>query len=358
MTYKVFVINPGSTSTKIAYFENENKLFETSVFHDAPELAKFPTINDQLDYRMELVLKFIKDNNIDLTGVDAIVGRGGASYPVRSGVYEITDELLEDTVSAKGRIQHPANLGPQLARKLQEIYGGRCFIVDSTMTDEYEDIARITGLKSIRRYSHLHALNLKATARVYCKEHGIRYEDGDFIVCHIDGGISVSAHRHGKMVDGNDASGGEGPFTPTRVGGLDTLELLDFIKEIDIPDFRKYCTTSGGFVSHFGTSNADKVHDLVAAGDPEASLVWDAMIYNICKGIGSMATVLEGRVDAIICGGGLLRFADLQEGLRKRCEWIAPIAFYPGEFEHEAMAAGAIRVLSGEEELQVYHRPE
>ena len=223
------------------------------------------------------------------------------------------------------------------------------------MKMDYHKLNLFLGSETIRDMEEMYN---RLRYEPYCKRHGIRYEDGDFIVCHIDGGISVSAHRHGKMVDGNDASGGEGPFTPTRVGGLDTLELLDFIKEIDIPDFRKYCTTSGGFVSHFGTSNADKVHDLVAAGDPEASLVWDAMIYNICKGIGSMATVLEGRVDAIICGGGLLRFADLQEGLRKRCEWIAPIAFYPGEFEHEAMAAGAIRVLSGEEELQVYHRPE
>lgn len=354
MPYKIFVINPGSTSTKLAYFEDEKKLFETSIFHDAPELAKFPTINDQLPYRKQMILDFLKKNSIDLTGVDAIVGRGGGTMPCRSGVYEITDKLLEDARNAAGGVYHPSNLGPQLAKEMQKLYGGRIFIVDSPVTDELADVARITGLSGFYRRAHMHALNLKATARVHCRQTGAKYEEGRYIVCHIDGGMSISAHDHGRIIDSTDAAGGEGPFTPTRTGSLDCLDLLDYLKNKNPAEIRRICCGEGGLASHFGTSNADTVHKLAEDCDPKAILVWDAMIYNICKHIGSMAAVLSGRVDGIVCGGGLLRFADLREQIRSRCEWIAPVSFYPGEFEHEAMAAGALRVLKGEEELQIY----
>ena len=359
MSYKVFVINPGSTSTKLAYFEDENKLFETSVFHDAPELAKFPTVIDQFPYRKQLILDFIRENRIDLTGVDAIVGRGGSSYSVNSGVYEITDLLIRDTEAGKGGVHHPCNLGPRLAKELQEIYGGRIFIVDSPMTDELDDVARITGIPGIYRRSHLHVLNQKGTIRFHCAFHDnakLSYEEGNFIVCHIDGGISIAAHQHGRMIDGNDGAGGEGPFTPTRTGSVDVLDFIDYIAEHpeDPAALRKMCMTGGGLAAHFGTSNADTIHRMVEAGDLKATKVWDAMIYNICKQIGAMATVLHGQVDGIICGGGLMRFHDVADQIRERCEWIAPVSIYPGEFEHEAMAAGAIRVLKGEEKAQIY----
>lgn len=360
MSYKVFVINPGSTSTKIAYFEDEKKLFETSVFHDAPELAKYPTVIDQFPYRKQLILDFIKENKIDLTGVDAIVGRGGSSYSVHSGVYEITDLLIRDTEAGKGGVRHPSNLGPRLAKELQEIYGGRIFIVDSPMTDEFEEVARITGIPGMYRRSHLHVLNQKGTARFHCSfDHGsrsLRYEDGNFIVCHIDGGISIAAHKKGRMIDGNDGAGGEGPFTPTRVGSVDILDFIEYLE--DHPErpevLRKKCMTGGGLAAHFGTSNADTIHKMVEEGNKKAVRIWNAMIYNICKQIGAMATVLEGQVDGIICGGGLMRFHDVVDQIRDRCEWIAPVSVYPGEFEHEAMAAGAIRVLKGEEKVQIY----
>lgn len=372
MSYKIFVINPGSTSTKLAYFEDEEKKFETNVFHDAPELARLGRVKNQLGYRLELIKQFLRDNGIDLTGVDAIVGRGGSSMPCLSGTYEINDKLLEDTVNYVTGVEHPANLGLPLAVELQKEYGGRVFMVDNPKIDEFCDLARITGVAGIQRTSSTHALNIKGTVRMHCRDHGVRYEDGNYIVCHIDGGMTISAHDHGRMIDATNNAAGEGPFTPTRTGSLPVSAVIHYFFDnehkslvgIADTDYRTHeeglraayevLTHNAGLTSYFGTSNADVIHEMVEAGDPKAVRVWDAMIYNICKAIGEMSTVLYGKVDGIVCGGGLLRFGDLQQKIRERCEWIAPVYFYPGEVEHEAMAAGALRVLRGGEEPLVY----
>ena len=372
MTYKIFVINPGSTSTKLAYFEDENKLFETNVFHDAPELARLGAVNNQLEYRLGLIRAFLTENKIDLTGVDAIVGRGGACMPCIGGTYELNDKLLEDTLGAVTGVEHPANLGLALAKELQEEYGGRVFMVDAPKIDEFCDIARVTGIAGINRTSSTHALNLKGTVRLHCRKNGVRYEDGNYIVCHIDGGMTISAHHHGRMIDATNNAAGEGPFTPTRTGALPVSAVIDYYfdnehkSKIGIADTRfvsledrvtaarEVLTHNAGLTSHFGTSNADVVHEMVENGEPKAIMVWGAMIYNICKSIGEMAVVLEGKVDGIVCGGGLLRFEDIREGIVRRCGWIAPVSFYPGEVEHEAMAEGALRVLRGEEEPLEY----
>ena len=352
--FKVFVINPGSTSTKLAYFENDKKLYETNVFHDADELGRYEHINDQLPYRKEVILKFLKETGIDLHGVDAIVGRGGPCYPLPGGVYEITDLLLEDTRRDVGDTRHPSILGVQLARELQAEFGGRALMVDSPTTDEMEEVARVTGVKGVYRHSNFHALNQKGTCRHHCKLHGVKYEQGNYIVCHIDGGMSVAAHKKGRVIDTTDGARGEGPFTPTRAGTVTAVDLLEWAAGQDLDQARKVFISRGGFVSHFGTANSDTVHKWVEKGDPHAKRVWEAMIYNICKQIGAMATVLEGKVDGIVCGGGLLRFEDLCREIEERCGWIAPVSFYPGEVEQDAMAAGALRVLRGEEEPKVY----
>ena len=372
MSYTIFVINPGSTSTKLAYFRDEEKLFETNVFHDAPFLASLGPVRNQLGYRLRLIREFISENGIDLSGVDAIVGRGGASMPCIGGTYELNDRLLEDTVNAVTGVDHPANLGLPLAVELQKEYGGRVFMVDNPKIDEFCDLARITGVKGIYRTSSTHALNLKGTVRMHCRNNGVRYEDGNYIVCHIDGGMTISAHDHGRMIDATNNAEGEGPFTPTRTGALPVSSVVNYFfdnehrsmigvdethyetAEDGIRAAKEILTHNAGLTSHFGTSNADTVHEMVEAGDPKAVRVWNAMIYNICKSIGAMAAVLEGHVDGIVCGGGLLRFADLREHIERRCGWIAPVSFYPGEVEHEAMAAGALRVLRGEEEPLVY----
>ena len=354
MSYRIFVINPGSTSTKLAYFEDEKKLYEANVFHDAPELAKFASAYDQLDFRKQMILRFLEENRIDLHGVDAVVGRGGSTAAINGGVYEINDKLLEDTRNKVTGVDHPANLGAPLARELAAEYGGIALMVDGPKVDEFIDEARITGIDGFYRGSSLHVLNLRGTARLHCERHGMKYEDSNLIVCHIDGGMSISAHDHGRMVDGTNNALGEGPFTPTRIGALPVQSAVEYFSDERNPKVGDACTRSAGFVSHFGTSDSDRVHAMVEAGDPKAVRVWKAMMYNICKGIGEMAVVLSGKVDAILLGGGLLRFNDLYEYINDRCGWIAPVYSYPGEVEHEAMAAGALRVLRGEETPQTY----
>lgn len=352
--YRILVINPGSTSTKIAYFEDDKKLHEANIFHDAPLLASFGRVSNQFDFRKQMISDFLAANGIELSGMDAIVGRGGSSASVSSGVYEINDKLIDDTRNNVSGVEHPANLGVPLAAELAAECGARAFMVDSPKTDEFSDEARVTGIDGIYRVSSLHVLNLKGTARLWCREHGVRYEDARLIVCHIDGGMSVSAHDRGRMIDGTNNAWGEGPFTPTRTGSISVYQAAEYFRDKDPQALMDACTRAGGFVSHFGTSDSDKVHAMVDAGDAKAVRVWNAMAYNICKSIGSMAAVLSGKVDAVICGGGLLRFDDLCRYIEEHCSFIAPVSFYPGEVEHEAMAAGALRVLRGEEEPQVY----
>lgn len=353
-TYRIFIINPGSTSTKLSMFENDVCLFTEDTFHDSSVLLKFPTINDQLEYRMEVIHKFLADREIDLHGVDAIVGRGGGCYSILGGVYHIDDRLIQDTKEAKGGLYHASMLGVQMAKVLHDEFGGMMLMMDPPVVDELSDLARVTGVRGVYRSAVCHALNLKETARRHARSIGKRYQDCNLIVCHIDGGISVTAHAGGRMIDGIDAGGGEGPFTPTRMGSMAVTDVIGALGDYTQKEIKALCSQAGGLTSHFGTSNSDTVHAMVERGDTRAVRVWQAMIYQICKAIGSMAAVLEGKVDGIVLTGGLLRFDDVLDDIRRRCGWIAPVAAYPGEFEQEAMAAGAMRVLTGEEEALIY----
>lgn len=353
-TYRILVINPGSTSTKLSLFEDENCLFTEDVFHDSSVLLTFPTINDQLDYRMEVVDQFLKDGHIDLTGIDAIVGRGGGCYSVEGGVYHIDEKLIQDTKEAKGGLYHSSMLGVQMANVLHQTYGGLMLMMDPPVVDELGDLARLTGVDGIYRRAVSHALNLKATARKYAASLGKKYEDCNLIVCHIDGGISITAHQNGRMIDGNDAGGGQGPFTPTRMGSMAVTDVINYLNDKTPEEMKALCSQAGGLSSYFGTSNSDTVHKMMEEGDPKATLVWKAMIYQVVKYIGAMSTVLKGKVDGIVLTGGLLRFQDVEDQIRESCGWIAPVVSYPGELEQEAMAAGALRVLRGEEEARVY----
>jgi butyrate kinase len=352
--YHIFVINPGSTSTKVSYHVNEVCAFSTDVFHDSSVLLRFPTINDQLDYRMAVLHDFLRDNAIDLTGLDAVVGRGGGCRPTASGIYTVNEKLLEDTKNAAGGLYHSSMLGVQMARRVHERYGGLVLMMDPPVVDELQEVARITGMKGVYRSAISHALNLRAAARHYSRECGVPYEQLRLIVCHIDGGISITAHDHGRMIDGNNAGGGEGPFTPTRMGSLAVTDGLRYLYGLKEEQIRDLCSQAGGLSSWFGTSDAEKIHALVQQGDRKAGLIWSAMSYQVSKWIGAMAAVLAGKVDAIILTGGLVRFDDLAGDIRQRCGWIAPVVCYPGEFEHEAMAAGALAVLRGEVEPKEY----
>ena len=353
-TYRIFIINPGSTSTKLSLFENDKNIYTTDVFHDSKVLLSFPTINDQLDYRMKVIYDFLKEDHIDLTGIDAVVGRGGGCYAVPGGIYQIDERLIADTRAARGGLYHASMLGVQMANEVHQKYGGIMIMMDPPVVDELCDDARITGLKGVYRRAVSHALNLKATARTHAKRMGKRYEDCNFIVCHIDGGISVTAHEHGRMIDGNDAGGGEGPFTPTRMGSLAVTDGRRVLLGRSDREIRDLCSQAGGLSSWFGTSNSDKVHRMVEDGNETAVRVWNAMIYQIIKWIGMMSTPLKGQVDAILLTGGLLRFPEIGKRIEESCSFIAPVYQYPGEFEQEAMAAGAMRILTGEEQVKTY----
>ena len=353
--YRVFVINPGSTSTKVALFEDDINIFEESVSHDASVLNSFDNVNDQLGYRLEVVNKLIEDNKLDMKDLDAIVGRGGGCYPVPSGTFEVNDLLLEDIRNNVGRSIHPSVLGVQLAYEMQQRYGGRLFMVDPTIVDEYTDVARVTGVKEIQRRTESHALNLRGTAMKHCKLHGMDYSKSKLIVGHIDGGITIAAHDQGRQVDCNQGAGGEGPFTATRTGSLPLMEVLDYFDNgHSTEEMRHLCTGTGGFVSHFGTSDADEVYKKVLEGDKQAELVWEALCYNIVKYIGSMATVLKGKADAILITGRYTRFKYLIDYIKEYTEWIAPVFIYENEVEQEAMCAGALRVLRGKEKAKIY----
>lgn len=352
--YKIFVINPGSTSTKLSLFINEQNMFTTDVFHDSSILKEFDTINDQLDYRMTVVKEFIEENKLDLHDLDAIACRGGASYSVTGGTYEVSDLLIKDTKEAKGGLYHSSMLGVQMAKKLQEEYGGRMLMSDPTVVDEYSDIARVSGIDGIYRRAICHALNLKAVARKYADRLHRPYEDLNLIVCHIDGGITITAHEHGKMIDGNDGGGGDGPFTPTRMGSMAITDVVRYLWDKPKEEMMKLCSVSGGLSNYFNTSNSDTIHQLVEENDPKAKRVWEAMIYQTAKQIGAMSVVLKGNVDGIILTGGLMRFKDVFDQISQRCSWIAPIAVYEGEYEQEALALGALRVLRKEKEALIY----
>ncbi len=351
---KLLIISPGSTSTKVSLFEDEVSLFEKSVFHDAPELLKFPHVNDQIPFRYEVILKMLEEYGTKPEEIDVFVGRGGSAYSQPGGVTVIDERLYEDTVKAVGGSEHPAKLGVMLAWKFACEYGKEAYTLNPTNVDEYCDYARLTGIKGVYRISHSHVLNQKAVAEFHAKKMARKYSECNFIVAHIDGGITVSAHEKGRMVDGNMGADGEGAFTPTRIGSVPVLALLDYIDEHSTKEVRLMCSRAGGFVSLFGTADADVIHKKVEEGDAKASLVWNTLIYQVCKQIGEMSAVLCGKVDGILLTGGLMRFEDIREGIEKRCGFIAPVSVYPGEMEQEALALSVLDALRGKAEILKY----
>ena len=352
--FRLLVINPGSTSTKVSLFEDESLLFERNLFHDAPQLLSFPHVNDQMAFRREVILDMLREEGYDPAEIDVFVGRGGSACTQPGGVTRIDQRLYDDTEAAVGGSEHPAKLGVMLAWEFAQKFGRAAYTLNPTNVDEYCDYARLTGIRGVYRVPHSHVLNQKAVAEHHAASLGKRYEDCRFIVAHIDGGITVSAHERGRMVDGNMGADGEGAFTPTRIGSVPVLSLLDYIEAHSIEDVRLKCSRAGGFVDLFGTANSDVIHEQVERGDRKASLVWNTMIYQICKMIGEMSAVLCGQVDGILLTGGLVRFADIVEGIARRCGWIAPISVYPGEMEQEALAYSVLRVLRGQADAMTY----
>jgi len=360
--YRILVINPGSVSTKVALYENESPVFVETINHSVEEIASFPHIADQRGSRRDAILKLLKSRNVSFDSLDAVVGRGGVSLkPIECGTYLVNDAMLKDLKHPKGR-EHPSDLGVLIAHEIASKAGVPTFTVDPVVVDELDDVARISGLPEIERRSLSHALNLKAAARKAAKELGKNYEDLNLVVVHMGGGISVTAHRRGRMVDVNQALDGTGPFSPERAGGLpvgDVIRMCYSIPPYDkvhytYEEMFKKIAGKGGLVAHLGTNDAREVERRIAAGDKYAKLVYEAMAYQIAKEIGGMATVLNGDVDAIVITGGLAQSEMLVSWLKERVGYIARVMVYPGEDEMLAMAQGALRVLRGEEKARIY----
>ena len=354
MSYKIFALNPGSTSTKLAMFEDDRLIFSAKAVHGADDLKQYPTVADQFPYRRRVILEAVEREGYTLEGVDCFVARCSGLYPCNGGIYTVTDKLIE--ICFSGYTVHPAILGGKLARSFADEFGGEALILNPPDTDEFQDVARVTGLHDVYRTSNVHMLNQKETAIRAAAELGREYEDCNFIVCHIGGGVSVTAHRKGRAVDSNSIIMGEGPMTPTRAGALPAVPFMDLCYSGKWTRDEMYARLNhrGGFVDLLGTSEATEVRAMIEAGNEYAKLVYDAFIYQIGKEIGAMAAVLHFDVDAILLGGGIVHDRRVVDGITEMCGRIAPIRAYPGEFEMEALASGALRALRGEEKVQVY----
>lgn len=356
--YRVLVINPGSTSTKLSYFAGEVEAARGRIEHPSGELGRFPDIPSQLDYRLGIVERFIKTNGIEEKGLDAIAARGGLMKPVRSGTYRINAAMADDLARSKERWgrEHASNLGAMLALRLSEELGVPAFTSDPVTVDEMSEVARISGVPEIKRKSHLHALNIKAVLRRACRELGIDMAASGFVVAHIGGGVSIAAVRGGAIVDVNNALLGMGPFGPARAGALPIGDLmgLAFSGAYDRTGLERKLVYESGLTGYLGTSDVREVERRAMSGDALADTVYRAMAYQTAKEIGAMAAALSGRVDAVLLTGGVANSSMFTDMLAAMTDFIAPVRVYPGEFEMEALAEHARAVLDGEEEVLEY----
>jgi len=355
MGYKLLTINPGSTSTKIAVYEDEKEVFKENIKHSSYEISKYKNIFEQRYFRAEIILKVLRDRSVNVDEMDAIVGRGGILRPMPGGTYSINDKMLND-LKEGARGEHAANLGAIIANKLAKSIHKPAFIVDPVGVDEMDEIARVSGIPELNRKSIFHALNQKAVAKRYARENFKKYEDVNVIVAHMGGGVSIGAHRKGKVVDVNNTIDGDGPFSPERSGGVPVGDLVRmcFSGKYKMEEVLKKATGKGGFVAYLDTNDARVVEKAALEGDPKAKLIHNAMGYQVAKEIGAAAAVLNGEVDAIILTGGMAYGKPMVNFISKMVKFIAPIVVYPGEDEMLALAQGAIRVLNGEEQALEY----
>ncbi|MDO4734044.1 MAG: butyrate kinase [Lachnospiraceae bacterium] len=355
MAKQIVVINPGSTSTKIALYMDAEQVFSKNLDHSAEELSHFPEIADQLDFRKEVILKALEAENVDIRKTDAFAGRCTGLLPMPGGVYEVNDLMFQHASIGIGS-RHAGNLGPMIAKDFAEEFGGRAFCVNPSSVDEFILDARLTGLKDEFRTSRGHPLNQKEVARHYALDEGKDYNDVNVIVVHMGGGISIGAHQKGKIIDNVDSTRGEGRMAPTRTGTIPAADLVEICfsgKYTRIQLLDKIMKT-GGWVDHLGTSDGIEVGERIKNGDKYAEIVFNATAYQIAKDIGAMAAAMDGEVDAILLTGGLAYSKPLVELIERKVSFIAPIRLYPGEFEMEGLAAGALRVLEGLEEPKSY----
>ena len=353
---KILVINPGSTSTKMAVYENEQPILLRNITHSAEQLAPFGNITEQQDFRRQLVLDELQRSDIPLE-FDAVIGRGGLVKPIAGGVYEINNQMVEDTLHGCVMHNHACNLGCLIAHEIAAtIPGCRAFIADPGVVDELTPLARISGSPLMPRICIWHALNQRAIARRYARGIGREYEDLNLIICHLGGGISVAAHEHGRAIDANNALDGEGPFSPERAGSLPAADLirLCYSGKHTEKQLLKRIAGQAGLTAHLGTNNMREILQRIKDGDEHAQLLVDAMLYHTAKQIASEAAVLCGQIDAILLTGGMAHSDYIVSELRRRIGFLAPVYTFPGEDEMEALALNALAVLQGKRQAKIY----
>jgi butyrate kinase len=353
---RIIVINPGSTSTKIAVYQDSQPIFLKNIKHTADELAPFPKITDQFQFRKNIIMNHFREADISLEKVKAVMGRGGLLKPIQSGVYAVNDLMLADLQSSS-RGEHASNLGGLIASDIaKEIPGAKAYIADPIVVDELEEIARIAGHPLFSRVSIFHALNQKAVAREFAKATQKKYENLNLIVVHLGGGITVGAHRKGRVIDVNQGLDGEGPFTPERSGTLPVGALirLCYCGKYTMKEVLTMNKGCGGLVAYLGTNDAQEVEKMIEAGNEKAKLIYEAMAYQVSKTIGEMYAVLKGDVDAILITGGIAYDKNFVSFIQDRVYKMAPVHVYPGEDEMQALAVNGLMVIRGELEVKDY----
>lgn len=353
MGLKLFVINPGSTSTKVALFDEENLIFEKIARHNVSELKSFPSVIAQCEYRLDTIDTIIQENNVNLVEINAFVGRGGLLRPLIGGTYQVNEKMLEDLKTSKYG-EHASNLGAIIASDMAEKYGRKAYIVNPVVVDELIDIARITGLPEIQNVSVFHALNQKEVARRIAEEMNLEYNQSRFIVAHLGGGVSIGVHDQGRVIDVNNALE-SGPFSPERAGGLPIKQMIElcYSGKYTKNELIKKLIGNGGFIAHTGTSDC-KALEQKAKTHEKIKLLLDAFIFRVSKEICAGAATLYGRIDSIMITGGLAYSDYIVNGIKKRVSFLAPVRVYPGEFEMIALAKGVLDVINGKEALLVY----
>ena len=354
--FKILTINPGSTSTKIAVFEDEKVLKSCTIQHAAQTLHQYKHVIDQYEFRLAYILKYIEDEKIDLSEISAIIGRGGFLRPLQSGIYEVNEKMLNDLRQCLNG-EHASNLGAVLAHELStRTEHCKAYIVDPVVVDEFQDVSRISGLPQFPRRSTFHALNHKAIARKYAADSGTSYEKLNLVIAHLGGGISVAAHKLGRVIDTNQALDGFGPFSPQRAGTMDAGALIRVIYAgiYEQEEMQSLLVGKGGLVAHLGTNDVRAAYKLAQNGDLHARLILEAMAYGVGKEIGCMLAVLEGKADAVILTGGMAYNELIVNYITKMINLMCKVVVYPGEDEMSALALAGLRALRGEETVKAY----
>jgi len=356
MDNKILVVNPGSTSTKIAVFQDRNQIFLINIKHSQEQLSHYNRIADQFEFRKQTIIEELEKSQINVLSMNIIVGRGGLLKPIEGGVYFVNQAMINDLHNPMG--EHESNLGGLIAKEIADYIGNgaQAIIVDPTCVDELEDIARVSGMPELPRKSLLHTLNQRAVARTYSREINRAYEDLNLIVAHMGGGISVGAHCKGKIIDVNNGLNGDGPFSPERSGGVPIGQLVElcFSGKYSKGEILKKIKGAGGLIAYLGTSNAIEIEKRIENGDKEAELIYTAMAYQVAKEIASLSAVLKGEIDGILLTGGIAYSKMITDHIIERVEHLGPVHVYPGENEMDALASYGYMVLNNEIEPKVY----